>query len=120
VKWRILGAETTCSEAMVGRRRFTAFVSIPKGKTGRHRAASLRSRSLDRRSSRVATASYPPPRPSRIVALRGDPDNDLAWGTLLADPDRLLRSSGDTIPNSGHWTRTPDGLSGSEAGIICE
>jgi hypothetical protein len=29
-------------------------------------------------------------------------------------------SSGDTIPNSGHWTRTPDGLSGSEAGIICE
>src|ERR1700722_16305293 len=38
-----------------------------KGKTGRHRAAPLRSWPLGRRSGRVATEPYPPPRPLVIV-----------------------------------------------------
>src|SRR5512143_1679743 len=57
--------------------RFTAFVPIPKGKTGRHRAAPLRSWFLGRRSGRVATVPYPPPRPSDILeAIREEnPEN---------------------------------------------
>ena len=49
-----------------------------RGKTGRHRAAPLRSWPLGRRSGRVARAPYPPLRPSLIVALADGLDNGFA------------------------------------------
>ena len=48
-----------------------------KGKTGRHRAAPLRSWPLGRRSGRVATEPYPPPRPSFIIGPPNGSGNDL-------------------------------------------
>jgi hypothetical protein len=68
--------------------RFAAFVPIPKGKTGRHRAALLRSWSLGRRSGRVATEPYPPPKPSLIVDVRQSADNRLDQTTGSADMPR--------------------------------
>src|SRR6478752_4058892 len=56
----------------------------------------LRSWPLGRRSGRVATAPYPPPRPSSIVALPDDPGNGLAaraqTAGRLAARAALLRS----------------------------
>ena len=77
VKWRNRGWELRCTELTNRARRFVAFVPIPKGKTGRHRAALLRSWSLGRRSGRVTTEPYPPPRPLSIVEARQTIHNDL-------------------------------------------
>jgi hypothetical protein len=55
-----------------------------RGKTGRHRAAPLRSWPLGRRSGRVATEPYPPPRSSFIIGLPNDSSNDS--GQSRSDP----------------------------------
>jgi hypothetical protein len=62
-------------------------------KTGRHRAAPLRSWPLGRRSGRVATEPYPPPRPSLIIRPSYGPGNDSVAISPLADSRPKLPSS---------------------------
>src|SRR6185437_3868807 len=55
---------------------FAAFVPIPKERLGGIVPPLLRSWPLGRRSGRVATEPYPPPRPSSIVAPSIRSSND--------------------------------------------
>jgi hypothetical protein len=88
VKWRNRGWETRWSAQGNRWDRFAALVPIPKGKTGRHRAAPLRSWPLSRRSGRVATEPYPPPRPSLIIRPSDGPGNG---AVAISPPDSSRR-----------------------------